>query len=115
MTDIVVRGWGSYEVLLDDCGVKVKRITLSPNKRMSLQLHRERDELWLVISGAAFAQVGNETKAIETGDILVVPRLEVHRLTNESDSDMVMIEIQTGDCWENDIIRIEDDYGRGIF
>jgi len=107
-----IRPWGSFENLLDEEGYKVKRIIVSPDQRLSLQLHRHRNECWHILSGTGEMQVGNIDWTVTAGDTVEIERLEVHRISNESDTPLVILELQTGDCQEDDIIRIEDDYGR---
>jgi len=106
------RAWGSFDVLLDEEGVKVKKIVVKSGERLSLQLHRKRKELWYVIEGFGTMQIGNDEFSIETGDKVTIDKYEVHRVRNSGLIDLVIIEVQTGNCQEDDIIRIEDDYGR---
>jgi len=106
------RAWGSFDVLLDEQGVKVKKITVKSGQRLSLQLHRKRKELWYVIDGFGTMQIANDQFNIESGDKVTINKYEVHRVRNSGLIDLVLIEIQTGDCQEDDIIRLEDDYGR---
>ena len=107
-----VRPWGSFKNLLDERGYKVKKIIVNAGERLSLQLHRNRNEVWHILSGKGEMQIGNAVWDVETGDRVEIGKLEVHRITNESDVPLVILELQTGDCQEDDIIRIEDDYGR---
>ena len=106
------RPWGSFENLLDEEGYKVKRITVSRDQRLSLQLHRHRSEYWHILSGVGEMQVGDCVWAVSAGDRVEIGKLKVHRITNEGDTPLVILELQTGNCQENDILRIEDDYGR---
>ena len=106
------RKWGNFKILLDEPNVKIKKITVNPNSRLSLQLHRYRSEWWKIIKGQGLMQVGASEWAVEEGDTVNIARLEVHRITNETDEPLIFVEVQSGDCIEDDIIRIEDDYGR---
>ena len=106
------RQWGSFQVLLDEAYVKVKKIIVKPNHRLSLQLHRKRDELWKIISGEGELQIGQTVVPVSSGSAHTIKKFEVHRVKNTGDDDLIIIEIQTGECQEDDIIRIEDDYGR---
>tara|TARA_B110000196_G_C21032509_1_gene608294 strand:+ start:100 stop:588 length:489 start_codon:yes stop_codon:yes gene_type:complete len=106
------RPWGSFRVLLDEPEVKVKRITVKKGQRLSLQLHTKRDELWSVISGYGTVQVGNKSWGISQGSVVKINRYDTHRVKSDGFHDLVFLEIQTGECQENDIIRIEDDYDR---
>ena len=106
------RPWGSFRVLLDEEGYKVKRIVVSPQQRLSLQCHRHRREVWHILSGCGMMQVGNRVWEVFEGCQVDINEYEVHRVTNESEEPFVFLELQTGVCQEDDIIRIEDDYGR---
>jgi mannose-6-phosphate isomerase-like protein (cupin superfamily) len=106
------REWGSFQILLDEPKVKVKKITVKPDQRLSLQLHRKREELWYVISGFGEMQVGSKVFDIESGRVIKINKYEVHRVKCAGLNDLVLVEIQTGICQEDDIVRIEDDYGR---
>ena len=106
------RPWGKYEVLYDgDC--KVKRITVNPNGRLSLQYHYKRDEMWLVISGIATITKGDIVTDIKPLRSVWIPKGQHHRVENKQAEPLVFIEIQTGEYFgEDDIVRIEDDYNR---
>tara|TARA_R110002110_G_scaffold3883_2_gene20107 strand:+ start:1657 stop:2151 length:495 start_codon:yes stop_codon:yes gene_type:complete len=106
------RAWGNFTVLLDEANMKVKKIVIHKDKRLSLQLHTKRQELWYVASGSGEIQKGNNLIDISNGDEIFIDKYEVHRVKNNGLIDLVIIEIQTGVCNEDDIIRIEDDYGR---
>ena len=97
---MVKRHWGHYEVLATGPGYKVKRLTIMPGKRTSLQKHEFRDEHWVVVSGRS------------KGAKYKIPKGRVHRIINNQQKPVVYIEVQVGKCYENDIIRLEDDYGR---
>ena len=106
------REWGNFEVLLDEPNLKVKKIVVKTGKRLSLQLHKLRDERWFIASGSGEVQIGNKTTDISEGDELFIEKYQVHRVRSAGLIDLVIIEIQTGVCNEDDIIRIEDDFGR---
>ena len=106
------RAWGSFDVLLDEEGIKVKKIVVKSGQRLSLQLHSKREEKWFIVEGFASVQLGVDEFDLETGDSITIRKYEVHRVRNSGLIDLVIIEVQTGDCQEDDIIRIEDDYGR---
>ncbi len=106
------RRWGNFKILLDEPNVKIKKITVNPSSRLSLQLHKHRSEWWKIIQGKGMVQVGASEWLLEEGDTVNIGKLEVHRITNEADDPLIFVEVQTGECQESDIIRIEDDYGR---
>ena len=106
------REWGKFEVLLDEPNLKIKKIVVKTGKRLSLQLHELRDERWFIASGCGEIQIGNKTMDISEGDEFFIEKYQVHRVRSAGLVDLVIIEIQTGVCNEDDIIRIEDDFGR---
>jgi len=106
------RPWGSFENLLDEEGYKVKKIIVKQDQRLSLQLHRERMETWHILSGVGEMQVGNSIWTVSAGDRVEIGKLEVHRIANEGNTPLIILELQTGNCQEDDIVRIEDDYER---
>lgn len=107
------RPWGYYEVLADDSDHKVKRITLYPGKRLSLQRHKRRAEHWYVIRGEGIATLNGEELHLRTGQPLDIPCGALHRIMNPGTENMAFIEVQTGEYFgEDDIERYQDDYGR---
>lgn len=107
------RPWGYYEVLSHQPDHKVKRIIVFPGKRLSLQRHRKRDEHWYMISGMAIVTLDSEELHLDVGQSVDVPRGAVHRVENRGTDNIAFIEVQTGQYFgEDDIERIEDDYGR---
>jgi len=108
------RPWGYFEVLLDEACCKVKRVVVKPGQRLSLQYHRHRSEHWYVVSGAGLALIGDEEKIVREGLSLDVPLMSRHRLENDGEAPLVLVEIQCGEVLdEDDIVRLQDDYGRG--
>ena len=107
------RPWGSYTVLEDTPGYKIKRIEVKAGKRLSLQKHYHRNEHWIVVSGTATVTVGQETKLIRPNESTYIKMGEVHRLANNGKIPVVLIEAQVGEyTGEDDIIRIDDDFSR---
>lgn len=107
------RPWGYYEVLADEADHKVKRMTILPGGRLSLQRHQRRSEHWYVIQGEATATLGSETVRLSPGSSVDVPLRTVHRIENLSKAPFVYIEVHRGEYFgEDDIERFEDDYGR---
>ena len=108
------RPWGYFEVLLDEPGYKVKRVVVKPGERLSLQFHRHRSEHWFVVSGSGLAVVNDEETVVRPGTSLDIPQRSRHRLKNDGEAPLVLVEIQCGDVLdEDDIVRLQDDYGRG--
>lgn len=112
MIDFDNRPWGRWEEYVYEPTYRVKRIIVFPGKRLSLQLHRLRQEIWVVVQGKGKMSLGDKTFEIRTGDIVEIEKEQVHRVTNDSEEPLVFIETQLGICPEDDIVRIEDDYGR---
>lgn len=109
----VYRPWGQYNLI--DCGEKyqVKRLTVKPGGRLSLQKHHHRAEHWVVVSGVAEVTRGNSTFVLKENESTFIPVGEVHSLLNPAETDLEMIEIQSGSyLGEDDIVRYEDEYGR---
>lgn len=110
---LAYRPWGSYEVLVNTEGYKVKRIVVKPNGRLSLQKHFHRNEHWIVVSGTAVVTVDDRRFLVCPNESTYIKMGQVHRLENEGKIDLVMIEVQVGEyTGEDDIVRIEDVYGR---
>lgn len=108
------RPWGYYEVLSDDKpDHKVKRITVWPGKRLSLQYHLKRREHWVVVSGRGLVTVGGRQVNLVSDESIDIPLRAHHRIENTGDDPLVFIEVQQGDYFgEDDIVRLEDDFGR---
>lgn len=109
---IETRPWGSYETICEGDGYLVKIIRVKPHKRLSLQKHMHRSETWTVLSGSGMGLLGNCWHVLEKNGGLVVPVTVQHRLDNDSDEELVILEVQVGQPDEADIIRLEDDFGR---
>ena len=107
------RPWGYYVILSDEFDHKVKRITVYPGKRLSLQRHRHRSEHWFIIKGTALVTLNNEEIQRTKGESIDIPVGTIHRVKNIGADNLAFIEIQQGDYFgEDDIERIEDDFGR---
>lgn len=107
------RPWGYYRVLADEEDHKVKRIVVYPEKRLSLQRHRRRTEHWFVLHGEGVVTLDGGRIPVRCGSAVDIPRGGLHRIQNTGGRNLTFIEIQTGEYFgEDDIERIEDDYGR---
>lgn len=107
------RPWGSWHVLDEGDGYKVKRIHVTPGCRLSSQVHRLRSEHWVVLAGRATCEVDGTTRVVGPGQSLDVPCGAQHRLANHGHEELVVIEVQRGAyTGEDDIVRLADDYGR---
>ncbi len=107
------RPWGTYTILDEANGYKVKRIVVKPGKRLSLQKHYHRSEHWIVVSGTATVTRGEEEFLVRANESTYIPMGELHRLENVGKIPLVMIEAQVGEyVGEDDIVRISDDFKR---
>ena len=107
------RPWGTYTILEDTPGYKIKRIEVKPGKRLSLQKHFHRNEHWIVVSGTATVTVGETTKLLRPNESTYIKMGETHRLSNEGKIPVILIEAQVGEyTGEDDIVRISDDFKR---
>ncbi len=108
-----VRPWGSYTVLDDSPTHKVKRIEVDPGRRLSYQRHARRAEHWFIVAGSAEVTLDGSVHHLEAGDSIDIPTGGAHRIGNAGTRSMVFIEVQQGDYFgEDDIERLEDDFGR---
>lgn len=109
----VARPWGCYDSIDNGEHFQVKRITVHPGAKLSLQMHHHRAEHWIVVSGTALVTKGNETFLLTENQSTYIPIGETHRLENPGKTDLEMIEVQSGSyLGEDDIVRFEDTYGR---
>ncbi len=107
------RPWGSYTVLEEGDRYKIKRLTVLPGKRLSLQMHYHRSEHWVVVRGTAKAIVGEEEILLRPGESIFIPAGVKHRLENPGKVVLEVIETQIGEyLGEDDIVRFQDDFGR---
>ena len=107
------RPWGSFTVLDEAEGYKVKRIEVHPGKRLSYQKHARRSEHWMVVQGTARVTLDGREVVVRAGEIVDVPIGTAHRVENREDVKLVFIEIQRGSyLGEDDIVRLQDDFGR---
>lgn len=125
MGEIVNRPWGTYEVLYDGNDCKVKKITVNPGQRLSLQSHKQREEIWTIVSGVGYVEVSMRGEYDHKGyvfekDVVDIEKYAKHRIKNPTGEEplpkaepLVFIEVQLGSYFgEDDITRYEDDYGR---
>ncbi len=107
------RPWGSYTVLEENSGYKVKQITVHPSAKLSLQYHHHRSEHWIVVKGIATVTINDKTFDLHENESTYIPKEATHRLVNNQKSELVIIEAQVGTyLGEDDIVRLQDDYKR---
>jgi len=111
--DTDYRPWGYYTVLADELDHKVKRICDYEGRRLSIHRHHRRAEHWYIVAGTATVTVDGVDVTITRGGAIDIPRGSLHRIMNAGNALLPFIEVQTGDYFgEDDIERLEDDYGR---
>ena len=109
----VYRPWGSYESIDSGPNFQVKRISVMPGAKLSLQRHQFRAEHWVVVDGTATVHLDGETYSLKINESIYIPRLSVHSLANNTNDPLYLIEVQSGSyLGEDDIERLEDIYGR---
>ncbi len=107
------RPWGSFTVLDEGENFKVKRIEVLPSKRLSYQKHAHRAEHWMMVAGTGKVTLNEQEIIVPTGKTIDIPLGARHRIENAGADKLIFIEIQMGDyLGEDDIIRLEDDFGR---
>jgi mannose-1-phosphate guanylyltransferase/mannose-6-phosphate isomerase len=107
------RPWGSYTVLEEGERYKIKRVVVNPGEKLSLQKHYHRSEHWVVVKGTARVTIGNREIIIHENESAYVPKSTLHRLENPGKVPLEIIEVQNGEyVGEDDIVRVEDYYGR---
>lgn len=109
----VARPWGTYTVLEEGKNFKIKRIVVKPGAALSLQMHYHRSEHWVVVSGTASIVNNDKNMLVRTNESTYIPAGHKHRLENPGLTDLIMIEVQSGEyLGEDDIVRFDDVYGR---
>ena len=111
----VYRPWGSYTVMEEGANFKIKHIIVNSGAKLSMQMHKHRSEHWVVVSGEATITNNEIEYKLQENQSAYIPKTHRHRLANESDKPLSIIEVQCGDyVGEDDIIRFDDSYGRAI-
>jgi mannose-1-phosphate guanylyltransferase len=104
----VDRGWGTYTVLQEGPGYKIKRLEVRPGKRLSLQLHHHRSEHWVVVAGQAHVECDDRSFVLGVHESTFIPAGARHRLANRTADPIVLIEVQCGSyVGEDDIVRLD--------
>src|ERR1700728_4828782 len=107
------RPWGGFEILSDADSHKVKRLTVEPGHRLSYQRHAHRSEHWFIVRGTGQVTIDGRSHSVHPGTAVDVPLGVAHRIENSGSEPLVFIEVQHGISFdEDDIERLEDDYGR---
>ncbi|KKK86386.1 hypothetical protein LCGC14_2763760, partial [marine sediment metagenome] len=107
------RPWGSYQVLVEGLGFKVKKISVHPSGRLSTQRHQHRAEHWVVVSGVADISIAGHIQTLTADQSCYIAPGQIHSLANTHSEPLILIEVQTGSILdETDIERFDDQYGR---
>ena len=106
------RPWGNFKVVAVGSRWKLKLITVKPKQALSLQSHKNRSEHWTIVGGKATVTLSDERHYLSEGQSIFIVKNAVHRLQNDTDDDLMVVEVQTGNCSESDITRYDDKYGR---
>ncbi|MCX6703757.1 MAG: phosphomannose isomerase type II C-terminal cupin domain [Candidatus Zambryskibacteria bacterium] len=107
----VDRPWGSFDEFIANTPCTVKIITVNPGESLSLQYHEHRSEFWVVLKGNGYVTIGDNRKEASAGDRFDIGVHTNHRAEGGTEA-LVFLEISTGEFDENDIVRIDDKYGR---
>lgn len=110
---VVYQPWGSFDSIEEGKRFKVKRITVKPGARLSVEMRHHRAEHWIVVSGTARVTKGDETILLTENELIYMGVGEIHALENPGVIPLDIVEVQTGSyLGENDVVRFEDIYGR---
>mgnify|MGYP001367216765 CR=1 FL=1 len=107
------RPWGTFENILDEENFLVKKLTVNPGQKLSLQYHNDREEHWIVTSGKGKVTISGKEFSAGVGSRFFIEKKDIHRIENDHEESLILIEVQLGDrISEEDIVRLEDTYGR---
>jgi mannose-6-phosphate isomerase-like protein (cupin superfamily) len=111
MNNRETRPWGWFETIEEAPNYKLKKIYVNPNQQFSLQYHNNRDEHWIIVEGTGVITLGEEKSFAKENDSYFIEKKLTHRMSSGNNG-ILFYEVQMGICEEEDIVRIEDDYGR---
>lgn len=113
MGNAFLKPWGSYENILEEDYTKVKKIVINPGESPSYQYHFKRSEIWVIVKGSAEIKIDDTITTHNVGDIISIAKEAKHCVKNIGEDELVFVEIQLGESFdEEDIVRVEDKYGR---
>ena len=113
MKSIVLKPWGSFQIIEESIKYVIKKIIVKPKGSLSLQSHKYRSEHWIVVQGQAEVILNEDTKTLNANENIYIPVEAKHRLTNNTSEDLIIVEVWYGDrLEEDDITRYEDIYNR---
>ena len=109
MDNTVLKPWGSYKNLMDEDYTKVKKIVVNSGEAPSYQYHFKRSEIWIIVKGTAEIKIDDVVMNHSVGDIIRIPKEAKHCVTNIGDEELIFVEVQLGESFEEeDIVRVED-------
>ena len=108
----VNRPWGRYKTVWASKKKKIKILEVYSHRRLSLQYHKFRTEVWTLVQGEAMVNINGMNLAFGVRARITIGKEAIHRVSNRGPDSVIIIEVQEGICRENDIVRLEDDYGR---
>ena len=115
MSEIINKPWGYFQVLDSQVGHQTKKLFIKPFSKLSLQSHKHRSEHWVIVKGSATVLIDNNKYILEINESIYIPMQSKHRLENNTENDLCVIEVQIGDTIkEDDIVRYDDIYGREV-
>ncbi len=113
LAEVEKRPWGNFHIIARGNGYQIKEMNINPNNKQSLQRHKYRSEYWQVIEGHGKVYLEDSEIELKRGENIFIPQGSLHRLENDNTCNLKIIEIQIGEIIsEDDIERIQDDYGR---
>jgi mannose-6-phosphate isomerase-like protein (cupin superfamily) len=113
MSPTTLTPWGYYKTILEYPFTKVKMILVKPDEILSYQYHYKRSEVWTIVQGTAKVRIDGMKYIKKVGDVIQLPKEAKHQIENIGKDDLVFIEVQLGEYFgEDDIVRLEDKYGR---
>lgn len=112
LVEYEIRPWGTFYNIDEGDLFKTKTIKVNPGCRLSRQRHTNREEHWIIISGEGIMELNGKEWRVMRGDTIFIDKMDIHRITNDDNEPLVFCEVQLGVCDEDDIERLDDDYGR---
>jgi mannose-6-phosphate isomerase-like protein (cupin superfamily) len=111
--EVCEKPWGKYATVFEEEYCKVKQIVIKPGEAPSYQYHFKRSEVWVIVQGKGTVKIDDVVTECKVGDTITVPIQSKHQIKNTGTKDLVFIEVQLGESFEeSDIVRVEDKYGR---
>lgn len=109
--EVVQKPWGQYEVLWEGTDALLKRLTIRKGEVISYQYHHKRNEVWTIVRGIGLVTIDGSERLVMSGETVVIGAEQRHSV-EATTTDLVFYELQTGECDEEDIVRVSDKYGR---